>query len=452
MNSPLTTLGLRALGGPSVATSLQEVGAEASRLIQLCEAHIASVYRTSLSTSIGASLQASPAFRGLQEACSAPVSCYAMLALLCAYQQERCGSIVPSTTRWSQVVVGVARRLGGVPIKGDNWVAAAPPSFDACADAQRAIIHLLCNGILVYQCVGPLMAGIAGGQNALREELRSRGIGVVSPTYAVLMALVECLGDHHPSAPRVGQLVRTLAKLPVVCREAFAVPDDAGYEVTVVHALLRGGLDTSSTNQLAESWGCLGTLFIRAKETASGFIQAHFEPYVIDLLAALETRDGCAGVYVRIRLCLKLLSFVLGDGGFGRARTRLADCPALLAAVLGVVGEVRLSAHPASTSGMAASVTGDTLVMYDAYHVLKVFLVKPKKSLPVRSIISTNRDPLVHFIHAYHASCALLEGGRGLDDASAGAQREEHALLIERVMSTDPLTTDELLDLDALLG
>ena len=434
-NDIIGRLASSALFGPPAerGAAMLEVEQVASTIIGDCEAQIAEVYRSSLSTSSGVVLRNSAAFRRLRSVCEVPSTIYPLMGLLCAFVQTPDGDVTspPTPTPWCGVLIQAAGRLcmGGTT----NDVVPTPVSYDACAGMHRAIVQLLCNGLLVYQCGGPLGEGIAAVE------------GTHPPMYALLMALCECLGDHHPSAPRIGQLVRTLAKLPAVCKAAFYTHTDEGYTSSVICRLLRGSAHTTSTSQLAENSGCLGTFFIRAKEMASAFVLTYFEMYVMDLQSALRVGGDGGGEYVSSRLCLKLLSFVLGDGGFGKARTRLADCPALLAAVLGVVGEVRLSAHPASPRGGA--VTGDALLMYDAYHVLKVFIAKPKKNLPVRYILSTNRDAVIHFINTYHVCCPQLEGGKGREEG----YEEEHNLLVGRVMTIDPLTSDELLELDLLL-
>ena len=269
---------------------------------------------------------------------------------------------------------------------------------------------------------------------------------------------------------------------------------------TAVAALLAAAAVTSDACAVHEAWSCLRSLLFAHKATTSSYL-SHNEglaDFAAGVVAALrppllagavlaETMGVGAGSlpangndrpvagswYVNCRQGLKLLALLLGDPSLGKGRTRLADCPALLAASLGVVGflqQRRLAAVPAAAMAERPPLAEamrpdgfahDALLIHEAYHVLKVYIAKPKKALSVRFLLTANRDAIIHFVLDYHtiaheAAAAEAEEGNangggeggsdddGYDDDEVVAREAERKLLMGALTSTEPLDADEI--------
>eukprot|EP00758_Cryptobia_borreli_P005861 Tbor_TRINITY_DN5005_c0_g1::TRINITY_DN5005_c0_g1_i1::g.14056::m.14056 len=202
---------------------------------------------------------------------------------------------------------------------------------------------------------------------------------VITPTY-------------HPSVPQLGQLLRILIVVKPFCQAMCSLLPQQLIDIflmehyscnmgsgaseilcdifnnssllpltshpfrsfCVVGMMLECASSTVSTCQAAEAWSCVGSLFMESKSMVAACLLANFEEFVQSVIEKLGVElDGSASqsdgelkhcqsrysppLYVRRRQLLKLLSIALGDPAYKKARTRLADCPALFVAVLRVV-------------------------------------------------------------------------------------------------------------------
>lgn len=189
-----------------------------------------------------------------------------------------------------------------------------------------------------------------------------------------------------------------------------------------------GPLLTSPSCRLcSEAWQCLNAAIQTFPAAASACLAGprQFRPFV---LAGLRCLSEETGHYVSRRFFLRLLTSLVTDAEHAPLRKRLLQSPALLCAVLECFRDP--SPH----------------ISFEAFHSLKVFVVKPTKCPAVRHVLLTNQRLLAELVHAYAADEAEARSRAG-GGGPAGSQGDdiaaEVALVLVHLANVPPLTPGE---------
>lgn len=194
-------------------------------------------------------------------------------------------------------------------------------------------------------------------------------------------------------------------------------------------------------------WVCLHSV-LNANATVT---VAYLKQYLVDfVLCAIRLLSGAThgeqhmeiatavtpGSFCQIWQVLKMLACLMGEAKFGKARSALAESPALLVAIL------RHTNHPSFH------------VRYEVYHCLKIFVAKPNKPAPIRYVLWINRTSIARFVANHHDE--VNQRLRGMDGGSSNAmegdggtqsfeEREaERSMLFEKLSFLEALSRDEM--------
>ncbi|KIH91454.1 calcium binding protein 39 [Sporothrix brasiliensis 5110] len=210
---------------------------------------------------------------------------------------------------------------------------------------------------------------------------------------SVLIAL--CRGyDHKESATTAGSILREVLKHEAAA--AVVLYDDAdddpnsgssaGGVSKIAFNRVQSGrgifwqffkwIDTSSFEVAADAFNTLRELLTRHKELVPRYLSINFDLFFSRYNTTLVQSHS----YVTKRQSIKLLGEVLLDRSNYTVMTRYVDSGEHLKICMNLLRDDR------------------KMVQYEGFHVFKVFVANPHKSVAVQKILIMNRDKLLTFL------------------------------------------------------
>lgn len=316
---------------------------------------------------------------------------------------------------------------GAVPPTTPPPTAATSTRLVASIRSQRLIAQLVelwidIHGDDVVKIVAP--TGAAGGARSAksapftRYESFSALLGELvdllrfpGPCVCAMQCATKLLSAVVPATTNKVDDVPVESVASVVLRESASAA--TVYQRTPI-AKLMPKLSAANAVVCSDAWTVLRALLMAdsAAPAACSFVTVHAEPFLTGIIAVLRSSN-----YIAVRQTLHCLSSLVAQPQYSKARSKFLDSPALLWAIM-----VCAAGDPSHN------------IRYEAYHVIKVFLAKPTKVLPVRHLIFSNRENFSRYLTTFATG-----------DESMDAQiNDERPVLLKRVLAVQPLTREEL--------
>lgn len=216
---------------------------------------------------------------------------------------------------------------------------------------------------------------------------------VANQAPSVLIAL--CHGyDHKESATTAGSILREVLKHEAAA--AVVLYDDAdndpnsgssagGISKIAVNRVQSGRgifwqffkwIDTSSFEVAADAFNTFREVLTRHKELVPRYLAVNFDLF----FGRYNTTLVQSNSYVTKRQSIKLLGEILLDRSNYSVMTRYVDSGEHLKICMNLLRDDR------------------KMVQYEGFHVFKVFVANPNKSMAVQKILIMNRDKLLNFL------------------------------------------------------